>query len=66
MSKTTHPSVVAAATMLVVALPGATSAAICASNWGYGVAVGDVPEAPLPRNDKILQWDSSLGLRVRK
>jgi hypothetical protein len=40
--------------------------AICPSDWTYGVSVGDVPEAPLPRNDKILQWDSALGLRVRK
>ena len=40
--------------------------AVCPSNWSYGVSVGEVPEAPLPRNDKILQWDSTLGLRVRK
>jgi hypothetical protein len=25
-----------------------------------------VAEAPLPRSDKILQWDDKLGMRVRK
>jgi kynurenine formamidase len=39
--------------------------AICPSDWRYGVAVGEVPEAPLPRSDRILQWDAERGVRVR-
>ena len=39
---------------------------ICPSNWSYGLAIGDLAEAPLPRSEKILQWDSSRGFRVRK
>ena len=30
------------------------------------LSVGEVAEAPLPRSDKILQWDNKLGMRVRK
>jgi kynurenine formamidase len=40
--------------------------AICPSDWRYGVLVGQVPEAPLPKSDKILQWDTKLGVRVRR
>lgn len=40
--------------------------AICPPHWKYGVSVGEVPEAPLPKSDKILQWDTTLGVRVRK
>jgi hypothetical protein len=40
--------------------------AICPANWKYGVSVGEVPEAPLPKNEKILQWDAKQGIRVRK
>ena len=40
--------------------------AICPADWKYGVSVGQVPEAPLPKNDRILQWDTMLGVRVRK
>jgi kynurenine formamidase len=40
--------------------------AICPADWKYGVSVGEVAEAPLPRSDKILQWDNKLGMRVRK
>ncbi|MGE5219478.1 MAG: cyclase family protein [Chloroflexota bacterium] len=40
--------------------------AICPANWKYGVSVGEVPEAPLPKSDKILQWDVKRGTRVRK
>ena len=40
--------------------------AICPANWKYGVSVGKVPEAPLPKSDKILQWDAKRGMRVRK
>jgi kynurenine formamidase len=40
--------------------------AICPPDWKYGVSVGEVAEAPLPKSDKILQWDNKLGMRVRK
>jgi kynurenine formamidase len=40
--------------------------AVCPSDWQYGVSVGQVPEAPLPKSDKILQWDIEQGVRVRK
>jgi kynurenine formamidase len=40
--------------------------AICPSTWGHGVSVGQVPEAPLPRSDRPLQWDSVRGMRVRR
>lgn len=40
--------------------------AICPAAWPHGVSVGAVPEAPLPRSDKILQWDAKLGIRVRR
>jgi hypothetical protein len=40
--------------------------AICPTDWKYGVAVGETPEAPLPKSDKILRWDSQRGMRVRK
>jgi hypothetical protein len=31
-----------------------------------GASVGEVAEAPLPKSDKVLQWDAKLGVRVRK
>lgn len=40
--------------------------AICPADWRYGVSVGEVPEAPLPRSDKKLQWDAEQGMRVRR
>lgn len=40
--------------------------AICPADWTHGVAVGEVEEAPLPRSDKLLQWDSARGMRVRR
>jgi kynurenine formamidase len=40
--------------------------AICPADWKLGVAVGETPEAPLPKNDKVLRWDAKLGMRVRK
>ena len=40
--------------------------AICPADWKYGVSVGEVPEAPLRKSDKILQWDATQGVRVRK
>jgi len=39
--------------------------AICPPDWKYGVAIGAVPEAPLPRMAKPLQWDAQRGIRVR-
>ena len=40
--------------------------AICPPDWKYGVSVGEVPEAPLSKMDKPLQWDEKLGMRTRK
>ena len=40
--------------------------AICPADWRYGVSVGQVSEAPLPKSDKVLQWDTEQGARVRK
>jgi kynurenine formamidase len=40
--------------------------AVCPATWGQGVSVGQVPEAPLPRSDTPLQWDSVRGMRVRR
>ncbi len=40
--------------------------AICPADWRYGVSVGEVAEAPLPRSDKTLQWDADGHVRVRK
>ena len=40
--------------------------AICPPDWKYGVSVGEVPDAPLPKSDKILRWDAKRGMRVRK
>ena len=40
--------------------------AICPSSWKNGVSVGEVPDAPLAKSDKILQWDPKLGVRVRR
>jgi kynurenine formamidase len=39
--------------------------AICPPNWKYGVSVNEIPEAPLPKSDKLLHWDKQLGVRVR-
>jgi kynurenine formamidase len=39
--------------------------AICPPDWRYGISVGDVPEAPLPKQSKPLHWDQSLGTRIR-
>jgi len=40
--------------------------AICPADWRYGVKIGEVPEAPLARQEKILQWDPERGVRVRR
>ena len=39
--------------------------AICPPNWKYGVSVGELPEAPLPKAAKPLHWNPQLGVRVR-
>jgi len=39
--------------------------AICPPDWRYGVSEDEVPEAPLPKSDKLLHWDAELGMRVR-
>lgn len=39
--------------------------AICPPDWKYGVAVGEMPEAPLPKFDKPLRYDEQAGMRVR-
>jgi hypothetical protein len=39
--------------------------AICPPDWKYGVRVGEVPEAPLPRSSKPLHWDAGAGMRKR-
>jgi kynurenine formamidase len=40
--------------------------AICPPDWKYGVTIAQQPGAPLPKSDKILQWDPAQGVRVRK
>jgi kynurenine formamidase len=40
--------------------------AICPPDWPEGVAVGDVPEAPLPASDRKLSWDEGAGVRTRR
>jgi kynurenine formamidase len=39
--------------------------AICPPGWKFGVAVGEVPDAPLARQARRLHWDAKLGMRVR-
>ena len=40
--------------------------AICPPDWPHGVAIGEVADAPLPRSERILEWDEARGMRVRK
>jgi len=40
--------------------------AICPPDWPFGVAVGEVTEAPLPKAAKPLRFDAQRGLRVRE
>lgn len=40
--------------------------AICPAGWKFGVSVGQVPDAPLPKSDKPLKWDRAAGMRLRK
>jgi len=39
--------------------------AICPPNWPHGVAVGEIPEAPLNKVDKPLIWDPQRNIRMR-
>ena len=39
--------------------------AICPPDWPRGVAVGEVPEAPLPRSERPVHWDETRGVRTR-
>jgi kynurenine formamidase len=39
--------------------------AVCPAEWPHGVSVGQVPEAPLAKSERPLQWDSVKGMRVR-
>jgi len=39
--------------------------AICPPDWKYGVSVNQIPEAPLQKADKPLQWAEQFGMRVR-
>jgi kynurenine formamidase len=40
--------------------------AICPASWSKGISVGQLPEAPLMRSEKTLQWDSAKGIRARQ
>ena len=40
--------------------------AICPPDWPHGIAVGDVPEAPLPKSDRKLVWNAARGVRERQ
>ena len=40
--------------------------AICPPDWKFGVSRAQTPEAPLPRSDRLLQWDAAQGVRMRK
>ncbi|HWA85541.1 MAG TPA: cyclase family protein [Opitutus sp.] len=40
--------------------------AICPPDWPHGIAVGEVPDAPLPKSDKLLRWDKAEGVRERR
>lgn len=39
--------------------------AICPPDWKYGVTVGELDEAPLPKSDKLLKFDPVKGMRLR-
>lgn len=39
--------------------------AICPPDWKYGVSVGQVAEAPLPKSQRPLRWNDEAGARVR-
>jgi len=39
--------------------------AICPADWKYGITISETKEAPMPKSDKPLKWDTSLGMRTR-
>ena len=39
--------------------------AICPPDWKFGVSVGEVAEAPLPKSNKPLHFDEKAGMRIR-
>jgi kynurenine formamidase len=39
--------------------------AICPPSWKHGVSVGQVPDSPLQKYSSDLQWNTSLGMRIR-
>jgi kynurenine formamidase len=39
--------------------------AICPPDWRYGVSIGAVQEAPLPRYAEPLRWNGEKGMRMR-
>jgi kynurenine formamidase len=39
--------------------------ALCPADWKYGVAVGDVPDAPLAKYPRPLRWNPASGTRTR-
>ncbi|WDS35381.1 cyclase family protein [Pseudoxanthomonas sp.] len=43
----------------------ASFTAICPPDWPHGVAADPRRDAPLPRSDKSLKWDTAKGVRVR-
>ncbi len=40
--------------------------AICPPDWGHGVTIAESRDAPLPRYEKPLVYDSEKGMRVRR
>lgn len=40
--------------------------AICPPDWKHGVSVEEMPGSPLPKSEKLLQWDATQGVRVRR
>jgi kynurenine formamidase len=39
--------------------------AICPPDWKFGVSVGEIAEAPLPKSEKPLHFDEKAGMRIR-
>jgi len=39
--------------------------AICPADWNYGITISETKEAPMPKSDKPLTWNSSAGMRIR-
>lgn len=43
----------------------ASFTAICPADWTHGQRMGEVPDAPLPYNEKRLVWNEAKGIRER-